>query len=63
MKRIATPSMILMLAALTVTQPYCEEHRPRRPCRSRNSVELTIYNSEDITLAKERRYITLKKGE
>jgi hypothetical protein len=28
----------------------------------RNTVELTIYNSEDITLAKETRYITLKKG-
>jgi len=28
----------------------------------RNTVELTIYNSEDITLAKETRYITVKKG-
>lgn len=29
----------------------------------RESVQLTIYNSEDITLVKETRYITLKKGE
>ena len=28
----------------------------------RESVQLTIYNSEDITLAKETRYVTLKKG-
>jgi len=28
----------------------------------RNTVELTIYNSEDITLAKETRHITVKKG-
>ena len=28
----------------------------------RDSVELTIYNTEDITLAKETRYVTLKKG-
>ena len=29
---------------------------------ARSSVQLTIYNSEDITLAKETRYITFKKG-
>ncbi len=29
----------------------------------RNSVQLTIYNSEDITLVKETRYVTLKKGQ
>ncbi|MBN4054888.1 hypothetical protein JYT15_00100 [Acidimicrobium ferrooxidans] len=29
---------------------------------NRSSVQLTIYNSEDVTLAKETRYITLKKG-
>ena len=28
----------------------------------RNTVELTIYNSDDITLAKETRNITVKKG-
>ena len=28
----------------------------------RDAVQLTIYNSEDITLARETRYITLKKG-
>jgi len=28
----------------------------------RDSVQLTIYNSEDITLVKETRYVTLKKG-
>ena len=28
----------------------------------RDSVQLTIYNSEDLTLAKETRYVTLKKG-
>jgi hypothetical protein len=29
---------------------------------SRQSVQLTIYNSEDITLVKETRFVTLKKG-
>jgi len=29
---------------------------------ARDSVQLTIYNSEDITLVKETRYVTLKKG-
>ena len=29
---------------------------------NRESVELTIYNSEDLTMAKEMRFITLKKG-
>ena len=29
---------------------------------ARSSVQLTIYNSEDITLARETRYITFKKG-
>ncbi len=29
---------------------------------NRDTVQLTIYNSEDITLAKETRSITLKKG-
>jgi len=28
----------------------------------RNTVQLTIYNSEDITLVKETRYVTVKKG-
>ncbi|MHC4548570.1 MAG: hypothetical protein ACYTEZ_07315 [Planctomycetota bacterium] len=29
---------------------------------SRDTVQLTIYNSEDLTLVKETRYLTLKKG-
>jgi len=29
---------------------------------ARQTVQLTIYNSEDLTLARETRYITLKKG-
>jgi hypothetical protein len=29
---------------------------------ARNTVQLTIYNSEDLTMVKETRYITLKKG-
>lgn len=29
---------------------------------ARDSVQLTIYNSEDLTLVKETRYLTLKKG-
>jgi hypothetical protein len=29
---------------------------------ARDSVQLTIYNSEDLTLVKETRYVTLKKG-
>lgn len=30
---------------------------------NRDSVQLTIYNSEDLTLAKETRFVTLKKGQ
>jgi len=29
---------------------------------ARDSVQLTIYNSEDLTLVKETRYVTFKKG-
>ncbi len=60
MKCIAT-MMILMLAA-TMTHTSAK-NIDLVTLPDRNSVELTIYNSEDITLAKERRYITLKRGE
>ena len=33
-----------------------------RRCRKRDSVQLTIYNSEDITLVRETRIVTFKKG-
>jgi len=59
MKRIATLTFVALLALAgrvhaknidLVTLP------------NRDSVQLTIYNSEDITLVKETRYITLKRG-
>ncbi len=58
MKRATILLLILMLA-------------PRAPAKNvdlvtlpkRNTVELTIYNSADITLAKETRNITVKKGD
>ena len=33
-----------------------------RPCPSRDTVQLTIYNSEDLTLVRETRKVTFKKG-
>ena len=56
--RILTASILLALAGATAHA----ENVDLVTLPSRQSVQLTIYNSEDITLVKETRFITLKKG-
>ena len=57
MKRIA---IIAALAALIA--PAAAENVDLVTLPGRDTVQLTIYNSEDITLVKETRQVTLKKG-
>ena len=54
--------MSIALVLLTLASPVLAKNVDLVTLPKRNSVELTIYNSEDITLAKETRYITVKKG-
>jgi len=49
------------ILALCVT-PLCAENVDLSTVPSRSSVQLTIYNSEDITLVRETRAVTFKKG-
>ncbi|MFN0017393.1 MAG: DUF4139 domain-containing protein [Pirellulaceae bacterium] len=54
---------ILAFALLAcVSTPLCAENVDLSTVPSRNSVQLTIYNSEDITLVRETRAVTFKKG-
>ena len=55
--RLLTTLLIVATAAPVLAKNVDLVTLPKR-----NSVQLTIYNSEDITLAKETRSITLKKG-
>ena len=50
----------LLVAAVAV--PAAAKNVDLVTLPKRDTVQLTIYNSEDITLARETRYITLKKG-
>ena len=54
--------VIVMLALAGLAGPATAKNVDLVTLPKRDSVQLTIYNSEDITLAKETRYITLKKG-
>ena len=58
MKRI----LLALLLLLGSTVPSVAKNVDLVTLPKRDSVELTIYNTEDITLAKETRYVTLKKG-
>jgi hypothetical protein len=58
MKRIAI--LMLLAGLLPTAAPGKNVDLVTLP--NRQTVQLTIYNSEDITLAKETRYITLKRG-
>ena len=53
---------ICALVVAAVTVPAAAKNVDLVTLPRRDTVQLTIYNSEDITLAKETRYITLKKG-
>jgi len=52
----------LVFAALWPAGPAAAKNVDLVTLPKRDSVQLTIYNSEDITLVKETRFITLKKG-
>jgi len=52
----------LVLVAVWPAGPVAAKNVDLVTLPKRDSVQLTIYNSEDITLVKETRFITLKKG-
>ena len=52
--------MLLVIAA--VAAPALAENVDLVTLPKRTTVQLTIYNSEDLTLVKETRFVTLKKG-
>jgi hypothetical protein len=54
--------LITAILAVLLMSPSLAKNIDLVTLPDRQSVQLTIYNSEDITLAKETRYITLKKG-
>ena len=56
-KVIVTAVLFATLAAASLAKNVDLVTLPKR-----NTVQLTIYNSEDITLARETRYLTFKKG-
>src|SRR5688500_18513404 len=58
MKRLC---LAMVLVAVT-TWPARAENVDLSTVPSRDSVQLTIYNSEDITLVRETRKVTFKKG-
>ena len=62
MMRARTLTLALVLAALAATPPAAAQNIDLVTLPTRDTVQLTIYNSEDLTLVKETRHITLKKG-
>ncbi len=54
--------IIAALLAACLAAPAAAKNVDLVTLPRRDTVQLTIYNSEDITLARETRYITLKKG-
>ena len=59
MKRIA----LALLLALLIAPAAGAKNIDLVTLPDRDSVQLTIYNSEDLTLVKETRSVTLKKGD
>jgi len=59
MKRYA---IIAVLAGAALAGPAAAKNVDLVTLPKRNTVQLTIYNSEDITLVKETRSVTVKKG-
>lgn len=57
-------SAILLLASILITMPSVSsgQNVDLVTLPNRDTVQLTIYNSEDLTLARETRFVTLKKG-
>src|SRR5947208_4485940 len=57
-----TRYFIILLAALALCPVNRAENVDLSTVPRRDSVQLTIYNSEDITLVRETRIVTFKKG-
>jgi hypothetical protein len=55
-------SFVLVLAITAATQVTLGSNVDLSTVPRRNTVQLTIYNSEDITLVRETRVVTFKKG-
>ena len=53
---------VLLFSAAAAAAPAAAKNVDLVTLPRRDSVQLTIYNSEDITLVKETRHVTLKKG-
>ncbi|MFN0017391.1 MAG: hypothetical protein ACKVP0_03970 [Pirellulaceae bacterium] len=64
MSHLATTARLCLAAALLalLAVPAQAENVDLSTVPSRSSVQLTIYNSEDITLVRETRAVTFKKG-
>ena len=60
MKTFGWTTTLLALAAIVA--PVAAENVDLVTLPKRTTVQLTIYNSEDLTLVKETRFVTLKKG-
>lgn len=60
MKRICLILLVLALSAAAV--PCLAKNVDLSTVPKRNTVQLTIYNSEDLTLVRETRTVTFKKG-
>src|SRR4051812_17232328 len=54
--------LLFVLLALTAPPSFAASNVDLSTVPRRNTVQLTIYNSEDITLVRETRIITFKKG-
>src|SRR5687767_7903822 len=55
------PSLCVLIVGLTLRSLHAE-NVDLSTVPSRNTVQLTIYNSEDLTLVRETRTVTFKKG-
>ncbi len=62
MKNLPTLSLFILLSVLSLENAKAK-NVDLVTLPNRNAVQLTIYNSEDLTLARETRFVTLKKGE
>jgi len=60
--KYTTRTLMLLLAALLTVSVATAKNIDLSTVPDRESVQLTIYNSEDITLVRERRVVSFKKG-
>jgi len=61
-RRTITPLAIVALAVAALAAATGAQNIDLVTLPKRQSVQLTIYNSEDVTLVKETRYLTFKRG-